>query len=266
MAEEKFSIWAYSPSIPAAAIFAVLFAGTTGFHGFQAFKKRSLFFIPFIIGGIFEAVGYVGRIIAHNNQTSIGIYIMQTLLLLVAPALYAASVYMTLGRIMLHTRGEHLSPIKRTLLTKIFVIGDVFSFLVQSGGGGLMAQEKSQNLGKNIVLIGLVLQILFFGLFIVTSLLFHVRLQKNPTAQSVDAPWKKYMFSLYFASILILIRSLFRVAEFQGGHDGPLMKKEVYLYIFDSVLMLGVSVVFNVVHPGNLIGSRKVMQDSMPLA
>ena len=83
---------------------------------------------------VVEAVGYVGRIIAHNNQKSIGIYIMQTLLLLVAPALYAASVYMTLGRIILHTRGEHLSPIKRTLLTKIFVIGDVFSFLVQSGG------------------------------------------------------------------------------------------------------------------------------------
>lgn len=41
---------------------------------------------------------------------------------------------MELGRIMIVTGGEHLSPIRRSWLTKIFVVGDVISFLVQAGG------------------------------------------------------------------------------------------------------------------------------------
>ena len=59
---------------------------------------------------------------------------MQSLLLLVAPALFAASIYMVLGRIILLTDGEKNSLIRQKWLTKIFVAGDVLSFLVQSGG------------------------------------------------------------------------------------------------------------------------------------
>jgi len=59
---------------------------------------------------------------------------MQSLLLLVAPALLAASIYMMLGRIILATDGESYALIKRRWSTKLFVIGDVFSFLIVSSG------------------------------------------------------------------------------------------------------------------------------------
>lgn len=59
---------------------------------------------------------------------------LQTILLLIAPALYAASIYMMLGRIILLTDGEHHSIIRKRWLTKIFVVGDVASFAVQGIG------------------------------------------------------------------------------------------------------------------------------------
>ena len=59
---------------------------------------------------------------------------MQTLLLLVAPALFTASIYMVLGRLILLTDGEAFAPIRARWLTKIFVCGDTLSFLVQGGG------------------------------------------------------------------------------------------------------------------------------------
>lgn len=71
---------------------------------------------------------------AHSNEYALGIYIMQTLLLLVAPALFAASIYMILGRLIVFTQGEAMSPIRARWLTKIFVCGDILSFLVQSAG------------------------------------------------------------------------------------------------------------------------------------
>lgn len=59
---------------------------------------------------------------------------MQSLIILIAPALMAASIYMILGRIILLTKGEHLSAIKQRWLTKIFVTGDVISLLLQGSG------------------------------------------------------------------------------------------------------------------------------------
>lgn len=63
-----------------------------------------------------------------------GPYIMQTLLCLVAPALFAASIYMTLGRIIRLVDGEHHSLIRLKWLTKIFVAGDIISFITQGAG------------------------------------------------------------------------------------------------------------------------------------
>ena len=65
---------------------------------------------------------------------TLGPYIMQSILLLVAPALFAASIYMVLGRIILVTDGERHSVIRIKWLAKIFVSGEIISFMTQSGG------------------------------------------------------------------------------------------------------------------------------------
>jgi hypothetical protein len=81
-----------------------------------------------------EIGGYIDRALAHSNQQSLGIYVVQIILLLVSPALFAASIYMVLGRLILLTEGESMAPIRAKWLTKIFVFGDVLSFFVQSAG------------------------------------------------------------------------------------------------------------------------------------
>lgn len=61
-------------------------------------------------------------------------YSVHTILVLVAPSVFAASIYMCLGRIILITDGEKHSLVRARWLTKIFVIGDVISFLMQGAG------------------------------------------------------------------------------------------------------------------------------------
>lgn len=111
-------------------------------------------------------------------------------------------------------------------------------------------------LGKNVILVGLFLQILFFGFFLICGGIFHHRIIRSPTPASLQNSWVKYMYALYTAGILILIRSVFRVIEFLQGNDGSIMTHEVFLYVFDGVLMLGVMVLFNVIHPGSIIGRK----------
>jgi hypothetical protein len=181
---------------------------------------------------------------------------MQTLLLLLGPALFAATIYMILGRIVVLTKGENYSLIRPSWLTKIFVGGDVLCFLLQGGGGGLMSSangdaSKTQT-GENLIVGGLFVQLAFFGLFVIVSALFQYRGRHHLASLPADITWKKHLYVLYFTSIFILVRSIFRVVEYLQGNDGYLLSHEVFLYVFDAVLMLAVMVAMNVVHPGDI--------------
>lgn len=82
-----------------------------------------------------EWIGYISRAISSQQSPdwALGPYIQQSLLILLAPALFAASIYIVLGRIITLVDGDNYSLIQNNWLTKIFVTGDVLSFLVQSG-------------------------------------------------------------------------------------------------------------------------------------
>lgn len=81
-------------------------------------------------------MGYLARSVSISQQPNYdrNIFIVQSVLILVAPALYAASIYMILGRIILLLDAEPYALIRRSWLTKVFVAGDVVSFLIQACG------------------------------------------------------------------------------------------------------------------------------------
>ncbi|KAK7408327.1 hypothetical protein QQX98_009529 [Neonectria punicea] len=126
----------YEPSLAAAILFAVLFGISGLAHAYQLAKGRTWYFLAFFIGILFEVVGHAARAYNANespNWSDIP-FIMQTLLLLLAPALFAASIYMILGRLIRVLDAEHFSIIRTRWLTKLFVLGDVLSFAVQGMG------------------------------------------------------------------------------------------------------------------------------------
>lgn len=171
-----------------------------------------------------EFIGYIARAVCWSESPgyTLGPYIMQSIMLLVAPALLAASVYMELARIVLMAGGDAHLFIRRTWLTRIFVAGDVLSFLMQATGAGMMGagQQSMTDLGEIIVIVGLVFQLIFFGLFVVAGAFFHWRLLKVPTEKSGGCPWKKHMYSLYGVSALIFVRCVVRAVEYGQGFNG----------------------------------------------
>ncbi|WZH47095.1 RTA1 like protein-domain-containing protein [Fusarium acuminatum] len=231
-----FHLYHYDPSVAAAVIFITLFTITTALHLFQMVQTRTWFFLPFCCGGIFEIVGYIGR----AKPDTLGAYIIQSIFLLVAPALFAASIYMELGRI----------------LTAIFVTGDVISFFMQGGGGGMMSSDEADtpDTGETLIVAGLFVQIVFFGCFVITSALFHKRLRLVPTQKVLtnNPPYARHLIALYVTSVLIFIRSRVRVIEFIQGFDGFIISHEIFIYLFDAVPMLAVMLIMNWVHPSEV--------------
>ena len=251
-----FKLYRYVPSLAAAIATTVIFGLLTAGHIYRMFRTRSWFCIPFIIGGIFETIGYIGRCLSHSDKEALTPYIIQSLLILLGPALYAASIYMTLGRIILAVRAPHHSIIPTRWQTRLFVCGDVLAFLTQMSGGGIQASGSlsSMRTGEKIIVAGLFLQIIFFSFFVVSSTVFHARCVKRPTPESMDPkmPWQQMVVMLYTVSGLILVRSIFRVIEYIGGNDGYLLRSEWPTYVFDALLMALTMLIFLVWYPSTL--------------
>jgi hypothetical protein len=207
--------------------------------------------VPLMIGITFEAIGYIARAKSSSDREAMMPYVIQSVMLLIAPAFIVATIYMCLGEIIRSLKAEEYSVIPLKYLTKIFVSGDVLSFLMQSSGGGMMAKgQNSGDIGKKLIVIGLFVQVAFFGCFIIVMSLFVWRIYHRPTPVSSSLKrtrpafgnWKHGLTVLVISSIFIFVRSVYRIVEYLQGTDGYLQSHEVFLFAFDSVLIF-VSVV-----------------------
>ncbi|KAL0930478.1 rta1 domain-containing protein [Colletotrichum truncatum] len=256
-----YPLWEYVPSLPAGIVFSVIFGLATAAHAFKLIRNRTWFCIPFVTGGIckfvqspqphvigglhekVEVIGYAARAAAHYNTGILIPYVLQSILLLIAPILFAASLYMTLSRIIRAVDGKSCSIVPPRWLTRIFVFGDIFSFVIQSSGAGLRVQAGSgksnidPKMGSKIIVGGLVFQIIIFAFYIATAVSFHVKFGRLAVSDGMQVPWKQSLYMLYTTSALIMARNIYRVVEYAMGNDGYLLNHEWPVYVFDAGLM-----------------------------
>lgn len=114
----------------------------------------------------------------------------------------------------------------------------------------MAAKDFNPKTAQNIILGGLFVQIIMFGLFVVTAVVFHVRMRRWPSGASLGGKgWVRVMGMLYVTSGLIMVRSVFRVVEYIMGKEGYLLRNEWTLYVFDAVLMFATMGVYGVWYP-----------------
>ncbi|KAF3020080.1 hypothetical protein E8E14_002459 [Neopestalotiopsis sp. 37M] len=252
-----FDLYPYNPSQPAAYAFMGLFGFAAVIHLLLMIPYRVWFPLPMVIGCAMEAVGYYFRSAAHDNERKIAPYIIQYLMIFVAPPMLAAVVYMSPGRILRGLRAEECFVLHPQWQTKLFVLIDTVCFATQFAGAIMSGSEDTNEAsqGMTIILTGLIIQVGAFGLFIITLLVSHRRLAHRDHGIST-APkmhWKGYFYGLYAISALFLIRNAVRIVEHKQGNNGTIASTEAYLYAFDAVFMLAVVVILILLHPGRLV-------------
>lgn len=120
----------------------------------------------------------------------------------------------------------------------------------------MLTSDGKEALGKNILLLGLFLQLLSFGFFLVVSAVFYYRVERSgkaPVPNYEKHHWTTMMKVLYFAAVLIIARCVFRVIEFTSDSTSGVRKNEIYAYCFDAAPMLLVQSVFHIYHGGMVI-------------
>lgn len=282
--ESRIVIYNYVPSLPLGLIGAILFGIVTLGHAWLWWRggaKRAQrigrgrgvrwFEGLWVVGCAMEVVGYVFRIRSHYNPYVVNSFIIQYFLIVVAPVLFSAALYLSLQyAINLNPANLQLSPVKR-FFVKIFIAFDVVSTGIQVAGAALIGVAESRQArgqkspltssqANDILLAGLAIQCASFLVFLVILAFIIIRIRKtglssatvhekriastsSPSSTTLEAGppvihhghtyTKTFLLTLYGTSLLIFGRTLFRLAETAEGVWGTASSNEWLFGVFE---------------------------------
>ena len=244
---EIFLWFRYYPK-EAPAIFAAIMFLLIGITNLVFTIRTRTWFVLFIpITAAMECGGYIFRIIMlhHPGRT---VFILMQVLLVVSPIFLTLVDYKAVGHLLrvANLRGGCLRP---AWISRVFLASDILCLLIQTGGAGLASSSNLNTLktAKNLLLLGLALQLVFFGIF--TCITVYVNLKRKYCLRGV-AQYKPCFWCLYSTIILLFVRNFYRVIEFSAGITGDIATHESYLYIFDFTLIWLCMLSFTVWHFG----------------
>ncbi|KAI1943997.1 hypothetical protein LOZ66_000585 [Ophidiomyces ophidiicola] len=259
------SWYKYRPSFVANLILTIIFGLSAITYTIQGVATRRFigFSIAMALGTAGETTGYVGRILMWQNPWKQIPFMIQICCLTIAPAFLAAGIYFTLSRIVT-AFGVDNSRIPPLWYPRIFIPCDVLALALQGAGGGIASTSTDPagaNLGKNLMIAGLVAQVVTLSAFIALAVDFSVRAWRRLRAIGDAAldprharlrrsfGFRAFLGALALATLCIFVRCVFRVAELSEGWNGPLMRDEPLFIALEGVMIIVAVLALNVFNP-----------------
>ncbi|KXG53751.1 RTA-like protein [Penicillium griseofulvum] len=254
------ALYLYYPSFGAAIAASVIFGILTIAHLVQAIMYKAGFVWVVLMGVVWELVAYTTRAFSTRNQQNEPVTTSSLMFILLAPLWVNAFDYMVLAR-MIHffVPDRRISMFKPSLLAKIFVVLDIFSFIVQMIGGFMANNKGKQQMdGIHIYMGGIGIQELFILGFLVLAVQFHrlmLQLERSGRLPSEKQNWRGLLYALYGSLVAITVRIIYRLVEFSAGTEesNPIPYHEWYMYVFDAIPMVLAIGVWNFAPPGAVL-------------
>ncbi|KAI4125649.1 MAG: hypothetical protein LQ338_004141 [Usnochroma carphineum] len=254
------SLYAYSPSKVAPIIFIVAFFLSTVHHIWINFRYKSWRVtgsLPW--GGIVFIAGFAMREVSTFHPKDLNVFIASTVLILVAPPVYALLNYIVLGRTLYYV--PQLSPIHPGRVITTFLGLDVIVGILTANGGARVANADATpediKAGRALLRASILLQVISFFLFVLLEYVFHRRCRKagildpKPTVEATRNANKvrRVLILMYISSVIISSRHIFRAVDVWQGYTGYLETHEWPLYVFDGAFMFANALMLNIWHP-----------------
>jgi hypothetical protein len=135
----------YLPSLPGNALFAALFGIFFFVQFLLGIKYRTWgFMAATTLGTLTEIIGYIGRIMMHNNPFSKNNFLIYLVTLTIAPAFLSAAIYLCLARIVV-VYGEERSRFRPRTYTILFCSCDFLALLLQAAGGAIASISDTES-------------------------------------------------------------------------------------------------------------------------
>ncbi|KAM0467061.1 hypothetical protein ACHAPV_000575 [Trichoderma viride] len=248
------SILAYRPWLAANIFFAAYFGAIALVHVYLGWRWKSWgFMVGMLLGCASEIIGYIGRIMLWNNPFSFPGFMIDIVCLTTAPVFFTGSIYVTLSK-TINFFGPELSRVNPKLFFYIFIPLDIICLALQAAGGAL-STILTGNIGVDISMAGLVLQVIVLVIFSAAFADYMIRYIRSGRRQFQGQAVSGWRFAAFFgglatAIVLILARCAYRVAELQAGYDSALFHDQIPFIVLEGVLIALVVVALCIGHPG----------------
>ncbi|KAK4502097.1 hypothetical protein PRZ48_007908 [Zasmidium cellare] len=210
----ELSVYGYRASLPFSILVIVLYAIVAIIQLWLGIRYRVWGFMScMLLGCITEIIGYVGRIMMWDNPWMDSGFIMQIVLITIAPVFFAAAIY-----VMIYQIANYISPSSSrfppSLFYWIFIPCDIISLILQAAGGAMSATSNGGNqAGVNIALAGLAFQVFTLVAFIVA--VFDYMWLSRRVWRNMELGWR---FKSYFDEIeggptLTILQRVYELSE-----------------------------------------------------
>jgi len=264
------SLYGYVPTLYVCALFVALFGLSTLIHLGQVFRYRLWWLLPTVVlAGLLEVLGWTGRLWSSKNPELLAPFLMEIVATLIAPTPLAAANFVILGKIIgqLGSRYSRLSPRWYTI---VFCTCDILSLVIQSIGGAAASTAfnngKSPTAGGNIMLGGIVLQMVAITIYVLFAGEFFLRYFNDKPVRGkwtsteakrhsalMDKHMRIMIYGLIFNTTCLFIRAVYRTIELADGWGGRILATQVYFNVLDGGMITLAIATLNFAHPGRLL-------------
>lgn len=213
-----------------------------------------------------EIIGYIFRTLASvKDPYRVTYFVVQYFFIVVAPVFISASIYVCLNQLIRWASAEGLTVGPRSLLRPkvilwIFITADVVTTIIQVAGAALIgvaeSNVKDPTTPNNILLAGLAIQTVAFVIFLVLFGAFVISLSRDPKAKAAFLSKRPFLLAVGAASVLILLRTSFRLAETAQGVFGYASSHEVFFGCLEYAPIIVAVWLMAIWHPGRWLPKK----------
>jgi hypothetical protein len=251
---EYYSNYGYNPALGTGITFCIIFGAFMLLHLGLTLKSKRWWCIVTVVGALVELFGWIGRAMSgHDNsgdQAAGNSFLLQIVCLTIAPAFFSATIYGLFVLIVdrVAPTGSRFNPRK---LTYFFVGCDITSLVLQAAGGGMASGAttvSANKQGTHIMVAGIAFQLCAMIVFSGIGLDYLLACRKA----GVPAPPRGLrccIGGVVVASVMVIIRGIYRTAELAQGWNGYLITHEAYFLGLDAVPMVVCLAALAAAHP-----------------
>lgn len=256
------SLYPYKPNQGAPIAFAIILTILAiGQLYLSFFKYRWRYFGSVMTwASLVWIAGFVCRSISIRNVQDIGIYISQTVLILLGPPLYSAAEYWILSRLLSYL--PYHAPIHPgRVLSTFIILSTVVESLTASGAANSAGADRDasqRKTGLDLLKAALIIQCFVEAFFFSLVALLEYRCRR---VKQFPRNIRTVCYILYTTSLMILVRCIVRTVEgFETASCGPdhpycgtVTRNEWFLWTFEVANITLFVVLLLIFHPGKYL-------------
>ncbi|KAG9124931.1 hypothetical protein FRC07_009644 [Ceratobasidium sp. 392] len=220
-------------------------------------RYRAIYMLVLMVSSSLYAISLMLRTVFASDPHSVSKFVAMRLMTLIPAGGFFILIYVLFAQLVVHLEAVNLLPLSPNVVAITYTVLEIVCISIQSIGAALSPSSLPSNrsLGRTIILVGFIAQIVSMLAFTSTYIVFVFRLKKTRPEEWKARPHGRFkhftifVYMLGFACQGLLIRTAYRLLEAAQGPNGKLAKSELWFYMLDALQLLNAIIGFVILWP-----------------